>query len=71
MNYDYSKLLGKIKEKYKTHRAFAHAMEMNPCALSKKLNNRVDFTRVEIHRACELLGIPLIEVPIYFLTPKL
>lgn len=70
MNYDYSELLGKIRSKYKTQKAFAKAMGLNPCALSKKLNNHVDFTRLEIQRACDLLNIPLTEVPIYFFTPK-
>lgn len=70
MNYDYSELLGKIKAKYKTQKAFALALQINPCALSKKLNNHVDFTRQEMERACELLGIPLTEVYTYFFTPK-
>lgn len=70
MKYDYSELLGKVKVKFKTQEAFAIAMQMSPCSLSKKLNNHVDFTRQEIDRACDLLGIPLTEVHTYFFTPK-
>jgi transcriptional regulator with XRE-family HTH domain len=68
MAYDYSKLRGKIREVYNQQDEFARAMGKSPATLSKKLNNQVDWSRVEIDRACELLGIPLEEVPLYFFT---
>lgn len=68
MAYDYSKLRGKIREVYGTQEAFACAMDMSPATLSKKLNNVTDWSRAEIDRACELLHIPLEEVPLYFFT---
>lgn len=66
MAYNYSKLRGKIREVYGKQVEFARAMGMSPATLSKKLNNRADFSRAEIDRACELLHIPLEEVPLYF-----
>jgi hypothetical protein len=68
MAYDYAKLRGRIREVYGTQEAFACAMKMSPATLSQKLNNRVDWSREEMDRACELLCIPLEEVPLYFFT---
>lgn len=67
--YDYSELRGKIKAKFKTESAFAKAMGFGVSTLSKKLNNHVDWAREEIRQACDLLGIPLIEVSEYFFYP--
>lgn len=68
MAYDYSKLRGKIREVFGTQEEFARAMGMSPVTLSKRLNNQVDWSREEMDRACELLGVPLEEVPLYFFT---
>lgn len=68
MAYDYSKLRGKIREVFGLQDEFARAMGMSPPTLSKKLNNWVDWSRVEIDRACELLHIPAEEVHSYFFT---
>ena len=59
MKYDYSKLIGKIAEYYKTRRA-----------LSVKLNNKASFSQDEIEKACILLHIADIEIPLYFFTKK-
>ena len=66
MKYDYSKLCGKIREKFGTQTAFAKAMGKSESTISQKLNNQRDWTRVEIERACELLDIPLEDVGSYF-----
>ena len=63
---DYSKLKGRIREKYKTHEAFAKAMGMSLATLSKKLNNQSQWACSEIMKACELLGISLAEAHLYF-----
>lgn len=63
---DYSDLKGRIRAKYKTQEAFATDMGMCIASLSKKLNNRTEWTRSEIEKACDLLGIPLTEVSTYF-----
>ena len=68
MAYNYKELRGKIRGKFGTQEAFAKAMGMNSASLSLKLNNKSDWTRVEIERACTLLGIPLEDAVLYFFS---
>ena len=68
---DYSKLIGRIVEKFGTRAAFAEAMGLKYEALSRRLNNKADFKTEEYIRACELLDIPPKEIHLYFFTPKL
>ena len=70
IEFDFSKLRGRIKEIYGTQTAFAIAMLMNEATLSNKLNNNVEFSPKEIVRACLLLNIDLKEIDIYFFTLK-
>lgn len=67
---DYSKLRGKIREKYKSQEAFAFALEMSSASLSAKLNGRTEWQSDEIVKACELLGVSLAEAWEYFFCPK-
>lgn len=62
----YSKLRGIIREKFRTQEAFAEAMEMRISLLSAKLNGRSEWTKSQMYRACELLGIDIAEVHLYF-----
>lgn len=62
----YPRLRGLIREKFGTQEAFAEAMGMTPATLSCKLNGKTEWTRVEIERACKLLGIDLAEAFEYF-----
>lgn len=66
----YSKLRGKIREVFGRQEDFATAMDMNAATLSAKLNNKFDWTMTEMEKACVLLGIPLMEMHIYFFCPK-
>jgi hypothetical protein len=68
---DYSKLIGRIVEKFGTRSAFADAMGLKYEALSRRLNNKADFRTEEYIRACELLDISPKEIYSYFFTPKL
>lgn len=68
MSYDYSKLLGRITEKYGTQAAFSDAIPLSERSLSLKLNNKKGFKQGEISRACALLGISATEIPSYFFT---
>lgn len=70
MFFDYSKLLGKIKEICKTQKIFAEKMGMKPSGLSARLSNKQEFTPTEIILACRILGIPIAEIPKYFFTRK-
>lgn len=64
----YSKLRGRIVEVFGDNKKFAKAMDINASSLSFKLNNRTQWKREEIERACILLEIPIDEVHLYFFT---
>lgn len=70
MAFDYSKLRGKIREKFKTQARFANSMGFSGGTLSTKLNNAAEFTQHEIKRACLLLSIGQAEISLYFFTRK-
>ena len=62
----YALLRGAIRAKFGTQEAFAEAMEMRISTLSAKLNGRSEWTKTQIVRACELLGIDIAEAHLYF-----
>lgn len=68
---DYSKLRGRIKEKAGTETKFAPTVDMTPVSLSSKLNQKTDFTSIEIQKICKKLEIPILKIPDYFFTEKL
>ena len=68
MAYNYSKLLGKITEKFGTQGNFAKSMNISERSLSLKLTNKVPFKQPEISKACRLLGISDKEIPAHFFT---
>lgn len=63
---DYAKLRGRIRTYYHTQAAFASALGISVCTMSKKLNGLREWTAKEIRKACELLEIPPEEIPAYF-----
>lgn len=68
--FDYSKMRGKIREKFGTQNAFAKAMEFSSATLSDKLNNKVQWNQKEIDKAAELLEISKEDIVAYFFTEK-
>ena len=70
MKYDYSKLLGKITEKYGNNGNFAAKMGLSEKTISLKLNNKTDFKQDEIIKASKLLDISPTDLHIYFFTEK-
>ena len=70
MPYDYSKLSGRIVEKYETQAKFACAMGLSERSISLKINGKVGWKQNEILKACELLDIPVSQIYIYFLLQK-
>ncbi len=68
MAYDYSKLLGRITEKYGTQAKFSIALGLSAHSLSLKLNNKTSFKQKEIQKACELLELADTDIPAYFFT---
>lgn len=71
MPVDYSKLIGRIIEKFGTRTAFAEAMGKKSEAISRRLNNQTKWQTDEYILACALLDIKPEEVYAYFFTPKL
>jgi hypothetical protein len=70
MAFDYSKLLGRIKEKYGTQEKFAKAIGTSGTVLSRKLNNGSSFNQNEIVKATELLEISDEEFKTIFFTER-
>lgn len=70
MKFDFSKLIGRIIERYGSRKAFAEALGISDGTLSGKLNNKVKFSTLEIKQACSLLKIAPEEIGQYFFEPK-
>ena len=70
MSFEYSKLLGKIKEVCGTQEIFAKQLGIGRVSLSMRLNNKLDFSASEMNKACEILGIDTAEIPLYFFCRK-
>lgn len=70
MAYDYSKLRGRIIEKYGSCGAFAKVFPMSERTLSLKLTCKRSWSQKQIVRACELLDIEQCDMPDYFFKQK-
>lgn len=68
--YDYSKLLGRIKEFGYTQQSIAHAIGIHPSTFSQKIHGRVSFTQKEISSLCSSLSITNLAISDYFFTHK-
>ena len=68
--FDYSKLLGRIKEYGFTQERIASEVGMSVSTLSFKLNNKASFSQKEIIKICYLLEIEFAEIGVYFFTIK-
>ena len=66
MIYDYSKLRGRIIEKYGCVSKFCDAINISETTIYLKLQNKKEFTQSQIYDACNLLDIPLEEIHVYF-----
>lgn len=65
--YDYSRLRGDIKAKFKTEGEFSKSMGfISQNSLSDRFNGKVEWKRSEMIKACKLLDKPLEEVNLYF-----
>ncbi len=73
IQYDFSKVRGRIKEKLGNEAEFARKLNISSASLSSKFNNRSDFTATEISRAADVdvLDIPINEIGVYFFTKQL
>ncbi len=70
MSYDYSRLKGKIIEKYGSNAKFAEDMEWSERTLSLKLNNKVAWKQPEIVKAIDLLSLDENDITGYFFKLK-
>ena len=72
MKRDYSKLIGRIIEKFGTRKAFAEVCGFSENTISKKLSGKMAITTVDIDNWCkaELLDIEVVEIPEYFFAFK-
>ncbi|HEL9630585.1 TPA: DUF739 family protein [Streptococcus suis] len=68
MSKDFSKLSGRIVEKFGTQYNFAIAIGLSERSLSLKLNNKVGWKDEEMEKAIELLDLDITEIPSYFFT---
>lgn len=70
MQFDYSKLLGRIKECGFTQETLAKHIGIAESSMCLKLNNKAKFKHIEIFLICEALEITMAEIGVYFFTPK-
>ena len=70
MIFDYSKLLGRMKECGYTQEKMAQAIGISKGTLSQKLNNKANFYHPEMQQICELLKITGEDVYAIFFTLK-
>lgn len=70
MQFDYSKLLGRIKERGFTQETLAKEVGMSKTTLNLKLNNKANFTTPEIEKIRRVLLIETEEIGVYFFTPR-
>lgn len=68
--YDYSKLRGKIKEKFGTEGAFAKALGRTHNFVSQVFNGYTYFSQNDIEKTVELLSIDPDKIGEYFFKKK-
>ena len=66
MKYNYSKLLGRMKECSITQEQLAKALNKDVSTLSAKFNNKSQFKAEEMDAICKALDIPNEEIGAYF-----
>lgn len=68
--FDYSKLRGRIVEKFGTLKTFAEFAGVNRPNLTNKMQGHTPFKTSEIYEMCKMLEISQDEIGVYFFTPK-
>lgn len=66
MNYNYSKLKGRIIEKYGSQGSFAEAIGKTRTTTSFKINGKASWNQDEIIKAIELLDLSKDDIVEYF-----
>lgn len=68
--FDYSKLRGRIVEKYESVEKFSKALGATSTTLGRKLSGKSAWSQDEIAKACNLLDISTDELTAYFFYEK-
>lgn len=66
MDMTYSKLKGRIIEKYGTQEEFCKKIGISKTAMSNKMTGKTGFSQKDIMRWCAMLDIDLNDVGIFF-----
>lgn len=69
MEFDYSKVRGRIAEKGLTQEGLAECIGVTPVTLTSRMHNRSEWRQSEIYKAAAVLGIADEEIKKYFFTP--
>ncbi|MDY5437168.1 DUF739 family protein [Peptostreptococcus porci] len=70
MTLNYSRLKGKIIEKFNSQKKFAEAMNWSERTCSLKMNGAIDWTQSDIIKAQHLLSLKDSEIQAYFFEIK-
>lgn len=70
MAFDYSKLRGRIVEKFGSQMSFAKAMDISERTLSLKMSGKRTWKQSEICLAINLLGLSYDDIQDYFFNLK-
>lgn len=70
MEFDYSKLLGRIREYGYTQKTLANAVEMSVSQLNQCLKGKANFKHKKILVICKVLDIAISEIGTYFYALK-
>lgn len=70
MAFDYSKLKGRIVERFGSQAVFAKEMNMSERTLSLKMNGKRSWKQTDICKAAKLLGISRDDIVDYFFKVK-
>lgn len=66
MKYNYSRLLGRMKERGITQEGLSTEIGVNESTLNSKLNNKYGFKQNEMDAICKVLDISPEEIGSYF-----
>lgn len=64
--YDYSKLLGRLREKRITQSELANRLEISEQSLNRKLKSKTQFKQNEMIRTLDIIDIGVQEIASYF-----
>ncbi len=70
IEFDYSKLRGRIVEKFGSIDAFSSNLDISNVSISKKLNNKINISREDIILWSKLLDIPPEEYGAFYFARK-